>query len=207
VRAPLLLVRHGATPWTDPVRLYQGHIDVPLSELGRTQARRLADALREDGLAAIWHSPLSRTRVTAEALAAATGAPCRPDPRLRELSFGSWEGRSHEEVRDEDPEGYARLHDDVLGGAPPGGEPVGALMVRLSDFLCERWVDGPGRIAVVTHEGVIRAAAVLLGLLPLEGFYELLPPPGSALEVISDAGGCSLRIHGADGSVLDALAV
>jgi broad specificity phosphatase PhoE len=205
VRPPILLVRHGATPWTDPVRLYQGHVDVPLSDLGRSQAACLAAALREDGLAEVWHSPLSRARATAEAIAGATGTPCRPDPRLMELSFGSWEGRSHEDVRRSDPEAYARHYTDVLGGTPPGGEPVASLFERLSDFLCERWVEGRGRIGVVTHEGVIRAAAVLLGLLPQDGFYAFLPPPGSAVEIVPGGNGRGLRIHGAPDAVLEVL--
>ena len=193
VRPPLLLVRHGATPWTDPVRLYQGLVDVPLSDLGRVQADELATRLRGEGLDAVWHSPLSRARATAEAIAAATGAPCRPDERLRELSFGSWEGRSHEEVRSSDPAAHDRHYGDVLGGTPPGGEPVADLLERLADFLDERWVEGTGPIAAVTHEGVIRAAAVLLGLVPLEGFYGCLPPPGSALEILPGSNGCAMR--------------
>ena len=92
---------------------------------------------------------------------------------------------------------YGARHDrhygDVLGGTPPGGEPVASLLGRLADFLDERWVEGAGAIAAVTHEGVIRAAAVLLGLVPLEGFYRLLPPPGSALEVLAGANGCASR--------------
>jgi broad specificity phosphatase PhoE len=193
VRSPLLLVRHGATPWTDPVRLYQGHVDVPLSELGRAQAEWIATKLREEGLAAVWHSPLTRARMTAEAIAAAAGAPCLPDERLRELCFGSWEGRSHEDVRRSDPAGHDRHYGDVLGGTPPGGEPVASVLERLTDFLDERWVEETGPIAVVTHEGVIRAAAVVLGLVPLQGFYRLLPPPGSALEVLPGSNGDARR--------------
>ncbi|HEX6491996.1 MAG TPA: histidine phosphatase family protein [Candidatus Dormibacteraeota bacterium] len=193
VRPPLLLVRHGATPWTDPVRLYQGHVDVALSELGRAQAEGIAVALRDEGLAAVWHSPLSRARETAEAIATAAGVPCRPDDRLRELCFGSWEGRSHEDVRRSEPAAHERHYGDVLGGTPPGGEPVASLLERLTDFLDERWVDGAGPIAAVTHEGVIRAAAVIVGLVPLAGFYRLLPPPGSALEVLPGSNGCALK--------------
>jgi probable phosphoglycerate mutase len=191
------------------VRLYQGRIDIPLSELGHAQAERLAAQLRTEGLGEIWYSPLRRTRVTAEALAAATGAACRPDDRLLELSFGGWEGRSHEEVREREPEALRRHLDDILGGTPPGGEPVGALLVRLEDFLRERWTEGTARVAVVTHEGVIRAAAVLLGLLPLQRFHGFLPPPGSALEVRSGSNGCgpTVCVHGAPASVLDALLV
>lgn len=191
------------------MRLYQGRIDIPLSELGHAQAERLAAQLREEGLGEIWYSPLRRTRVTAETLAAATGAVCRPDDRLLELSFGCWEGRSHEEVREREPEAHARHLDDVLGGTPPGGEPVGALLMRLDEFLRERWTEGTAPVVAVTHEGVIRAAAVLLGLLPLQAFYGFLPPPGSAIEVRcgSNGHGPDVRVHGAPASVLDALLV
>ena len=175
------------------MRLYQGHMDVPLSDLGRAQAEELGATLRGEGLAEVWHSPLSRARETAEPIAAAAGVPCRPDPRLRELSFGSWEGRSHEEVRRREPDAHARRYHDVLGGTPPGGEPIASLMDRLSEFLAERWVEGGGPLAVVTHEGVIRAAAVLLGLIPLEDFYALRPPPGSALEILPGSNGHALR--------------
>jgi broad specificity phosphatase PhoE len=193
VRPPLLLVRHGATPWTDPVRLYQGHVDVPLSDRGRAQAEGIARALHDEGLETVWHSPLSRARATAEAIASAAGVPCRADDRLRELSFGSWEGRSHEDVRTSDPAAHERHYGDVLGGTPPGGEPVASLLERMADFLEERWVEGAGPVVAVTHEGVIRAAAVVLGLVPLEGFYRLLPPPGSALEVLPGSNGCARK--------------
>lgn len=166
---------------------------MPLSELGEAQAEGLAAALRDEGLETVWHSPLSRARATAVPIAAAAEAPCRPDPRLRELCFGSWEGRSHEEVRRTDPAAHARHYGDVLGGTPPGGEPVAALLERLAAFLDERWVDGAGPVAVVTHEGVIRAAAVLLGLIPLEDFYAFRPSPGSALEVLPGSNGCARR--------------
>jgi broad specificity phosphatase PhoE len=205
VRPPLVLVRHGSTPWTDPERLYQGRVDVPLSEPGRTQAVRLGELLAADGLAQVWHSPLARTRETAEIIAAAGGAPCHPDPRLVELSFGSWEGRRHAEVRRDEPEAHARHYADVLGGTPPGGEPVASLLERLSDLLGERWVEGAGRTALVTHEGVIRAAAVLCDLIPLRRFYEFAPPPGSAVEIVPGAEGVRLRVHNAPESVLDVL--
>jgi broad specificity phosphatase PhoE len=205
VRPPLVLVRHGSTPWTDPERLYQGRVDVPLSEAGRAQAARLGELLAAGGLAQVWHSPLARTRETAEVIAAACGAPCRPDPRLVELSFGSWEGRSHAEVRREEPEAHARHDADVLGGTPPGGEPVASLLERLSGFLEQRWVEGAGRTAVVTHEGVIRAAAVLCDLIPLRRFHDFRPPPGSALEIVPDPQGVRLRMHNAPESVLDVL--
>jgi broad specificity phosphatase PhoE len=197
-------VRHGSTAWTTPFRRYQGRVDVPLLDAGRDEAASVAEVLSADGLSTIWHSPLGRTAETAEIIAARLGAELRPDVRLAELSFGSWEGLSHEEVRLCQPEAHDRRLIDVCGGTPPGAEPIASLMDRLAAFLAERSA-GEGRCGVVTHEGVIRAAAVLLGLLPLPDFYRFSPPPGSALEVIPNGSAYRLRIHSAPANVPDPL--
>jgi broad specificity phosphatase PhoE len=87
----LLLVRHGETDWNADGRL-QGQTDRPLSEFGRTQARRLADALAGEELEAIYSSDLSRARETAEIVGERVGLPVALDPDLREKDWGSWEG-------------------------------------------------------------------------------------------------------------------
>ena len=199
-----MFVRHGSTAWTTPFRRYQGRVDVPLLDAGRDEAAAVAGVLGADGLSTIWHSPLRRTAETAEIIAARLGVELRSDVRLVELSFGSWEGLSHEEVRLHQPEAYHRRLTDVSGGTPPGGEPIASMMDRLAAFLAERSA-AEGRCGVVTHEGVIRAAAVVLGLLPLADFYRFSPPPGSALEVIPNGSAYRLRIHGAPANVLDPL--
>lgn len=93
----LLLARHGETDWNRELRI-QGSSDVELNELGREQASALAQELEGVDLDAIYASDLRRARATAEAVAATLSVEVRIDPRLRERSFGSWEGLRREDI-------------------------------------------------------------------------------------------------------------
>jgi broad specificity phosphatase PhoE len=87
----LLLVRHGETDWNADGRL-QGQTDRPLSDYGRRQARRLADELAGEELAAIYSSDLARARETAEIVGERLGQPVVLEPDIRERDWGTWEG-------------------------------------------------------------------------------------------------------------------
>jgi 2,3-bisphosphoglycerate-dependent phosphoglycerate mutase len=93
----LLLARHGETDWNRELRI-QGSSDIELNELGRKQAHALAKELEHVELDAIYSSDLSRARATADAVAASHGLEVQLDPRLRERSFGSWEGLTREDI-------------------------------------------------------------------------------------------------------------
>jgi len=93
----LLLARHGETDWNREFRI-QGSSDVELNELGRQQAQFLAQELTDVDLDAIYSSDLSRAQATAAAVAATHGLEVKFDPRLRERSFGSWEGLTREDI-------------------------------------------------------------------------------------------------------------
>jgi len=93
----MLLTRHGETDWNRELRI-QGSSDVELNDLGRAQARGLAQELEHLDIDAIYSSDLRRARATAEVVAASHGLDVRLDPRLRERSFGSWEGLTREDV-------------------------------------------------------------------------------------------------------------
>jgi broad specificity phosphatase PhoE len=88
----LLLVRHGETDWNRDGR-WQGGSDTRLNDLGREQARALAERL-DGSIDVLYSSDLARARETAEIVAAKLGLEVHVDPRLRERSFGSWEGRT-----------------------------------------------------------------------------------------------------------------
>jgi 2,3-bisphosphoglycerate-dependent phosphoglycerate mutase len=92
-----LLARHGETDWNREFRI-QGSSDIELNELGLEQARALASELAGVEIDAVYTSDLSRARATAEIVAAAKGLEVRLDARLRERSFGSWEGLGREEI-------------------------------------------------------------------------------------------------------------
>ena len=93
----LYLARHGETDWNRELRI-QGSSDIELNDLGRRQAQALAQELEHVDLDAIYSSDLSRARQTAEAVAALHGLEIELDPRLRERSFGSWEGLTREDI-------------------------------------------------------------------------------------------------------------
>jgi probable phosphoglycerate mutase len=161
----LYFVRHGETDWNAEARL-QGQRDVPLNDFGRVQAEEVGARLR----ALVLHtedldyvaSPLSRTRETMERLRAAIGlrpAAYRTDDRLRELTFGAWEGMTWKEVRTRDPKGAQARERDKWGFEPPGGESYAVLAERVAPFLESLTRDS----VVVSHGGVARVLLVLLG--------------------------------------------
>lgn len=104
----ILLARHGETNWNRERRL-QGSSDTELNELGRTQARELAEALADVELSAVYSSDLQRARETAEIVAARKGLAVEVDRDLRERNFGSWEGLTRAEIAERFPD--LELHD------------------------------------------------------------------------------------------------
>ncbi len=159
----VLAIRHGETAWNVNTRI-QGHLDIGLNDTGRWQAARLAEALRDDGLTAVYSSDLSRARDTAQAVADRAGLPVTVDLDLRERSFGSFEGQTFKDIEARWPEQCERWRKRDPDFTPPGGE-------SLNDFY-SRCIASSGRIAaahpgqtiaLVAHGGVLdclyRAAA------------------------------------------------
>lgn len=149
------LIRHASTSWNEAGRI-QGHTDIPLSDLGRAQVAswRLPP---EFAAAACITSPLVRTRETARLLGF-TDAPT--DPRLAEMRWGSFEGRTLSSLRDE--YGQAMQDREALGVdfQPPGGESPRLVAERLASCLGDLATDGVDRL-IVTHKGVLRASLIL----------------------------------------------
>lgn len=102
----LILLRHARTAW-NAQRRFQGHLDPPLDEVGRTQAYEVATliaALRPDLLVS---SDSARAWQTAQIVAEVVDLPARSEPRLRERGLGHWEGLTREEVAVKYPDEYA----------------------------------------------------------------------------------------------------
>ncbi|MEJ1157850.1 histidine phosphatase family protein [Prosthecomicrobium sp. N25] len=161
-------IRHGQTDWNAAGRL-QGSQDIPLNDLGRSQAARngrtLAAHLVEIGRAPGDYryvaSPLGRARATMEIVRAELGldpAGYETDPRLSEVSFGSYEGYTYDDIAAEAPETYRSLRADKWHFLPPGGESYAMLRVRVGRFF--ESLDGD--VVVVSHGGVYRALKSLL---------------------------------------------
>src|SRR5687767_11701387 len=95
----VILVRHGATEWNRGHK-FQGHQDVPLADLGRQQAERIAARLQREHVNFAFCSDLQRARQTAEIVTTASDVPLRVTAGLREMSFGAWEGLTAKEVEE-----------------------------------------------------------------------------------------------------------
>jgi broad specificity phosphatase PhoE len=150
------LLRHASTDWNEARRL-QGMTDIGLSTTGEADARswRLpppADRWRRVS------SPLRRARWTAELLQ--PSAPVTEDARLREMSFGLWEGRTLAELRAEGGESFAAAERLGLDFEPPGGESPRTTMARLSGWTREIAASGEPVVAV-SHKAVLRALLAL----------------------------------------------
>lgn len=152
----VVLIRHGQTAWNVGTRV-QGHIDEPLNANGLWQASRLAEALADEGLQAVYSSDLRRARATAEALARHAGLVVQEDPALRERAFGRFEGCTYAEIDATWPAEALRWRQRDPAFAPPdGGESLiefSARCIEVATRLAERH---PGQaIALVTHGGVL----------------------------------------------------
>lgn len=164
----LIFIRHGQTDWNAEGRM-QGQRDIPLNAVGVGQAtdngKRLGRYLQQHdidpGDLDFVSSPLVRTRRTMELLRGAIGLPAedyRLEGELREITFGSWEGFTLEEIADEEQDLILQRRANKWAFVPPGGESYEMLAERIGSWL--KTVQRPS--VVVSHGGVFR---VLRGLL------------------------------------------
>jgi broad specificity phosphatase PhoE len=163
----LVLVRHGETEWARDGR-HTGRSDIPLTELGRSQAMVLGERLRGRRFTAVFTSPLSRARETCRLAGLSHEADVDDD--LREWDYGDYEGRRTAEIRREVP-GWT-----VWSDGAPGGEHASDVGAR-SDRLIERARAAGGEIVLFSHGHFLRVlTARWLGLDPADGRLLALAP-------------------------------
>ncbi|RAJ70075.1 putative phosphoglycerate mutase [Streptomyces sp. Amel2xB2] len=181
----LVLVRHGETAWHAENR-YAGSSDVHLTEKGAEQGRELARWAAKNGeFAAVFCSPLSRCRRTAEPAAEATGLPLRREPRLREVHFGDGEGMTAEEMRRSFGDRLAAFHRDPAGSPLPGGESPAAAAERGVAALRDIAAAHPdGRVLAVSHNTLIRLVLCSVLGLPLSEYRRTFPELGNTAPTI-----------------------
>jgi len=151
----ILAIRHGETLWNVDSRI-QGHLDIGLNDTGRWQAERLGMALKDEPIAAIYASDLSRAHDTALAVSRHTGVPVQPEPGLRERSFGEFEGRTFAEIETELPEQAKRWRQRDPTFTPGGGESLLMLETRILSVIARLAAQHPGeQIALFAHGGVM----------------------------------------------------
>ena len=169
----LLLVRHGETDWNRDGR-WQGGSDTHLNDLGREQAHALAQRL-DGSIDVLYSSDLARARETAEIVAARLGLEVRVDPRLRERSFGSWEGLTTSEIE----ERFANSHRRWQAGEGAGADDAEAFehfFARVTEFLADVLRLHPGQeVLVISHGGSIRVIHALAAGVDYVRDHRLIP--------------------------------
>jgi probable phosphoglycerate mutase len=154
----IIAVRHGETDWNVDTRI-QGQLDIGLNDTGRWQAQRVAQALSDEALDAVYSSDLSRAFATAQAIAAAQPhgpLPVQAHTGLRERGFGKFEGHTYAAIEAQWPEESHlwRIRDPHF--APPGGETPTQVMARVAQAVQDIAARHPNQqIALVAHGGVM----------------------------------------------------
>ena len=167
---PLLNVaRHGETAWSLSGQ-HTGRTDLPLTERGEEQARRLGSRLAGRSFARVFTSPLQRAVRTCAL--AGYGAVAQVDVDLLEWDYGSYEGRRTVEIHAERPDW------DLFRDGCPGGESAAQVGAR-ADRIVSRVRAVGGNVLVFSSGHFLRVlAARWLGLAPGDARYFLLDTTG-----------------------------
>jgi alpha-ribazole phosphatase len=190
----LLIARHGQTKHNLDHR-YQGMTDAPLNETGRSQAVQLADRLAGEKIDVIYSSPLMRSVQTAELLAKIHKLDIKKDERLREISFGEWEGMSYDEIHRQSPDLLEKWINDPAHVPPPNGETLIQLATRVKSVVDEiKPQHVKDTVLLVTHGGVIRTLLCLSLGLDLNRHAQFESATGSISELSFYEEGVSLKL-------------
>lgn len=154
----LILIRHAETDWNAELR-FQGHSDTPLNESGRAAIPRVIEALRPMEPVVIYTSDLLRASQMAEAAGEVLGIEVIPGKELRECDYGSWEGKTMEEVRRDHEGELDAWYKDEAGYARGGGESLEEMQERAWAWINSIAGAHPGEtVALFTHSGPVRGA-------------------------------------------------
>jgi broad specificity phosphatase PhoE len=180
------LLRHGERA---EARVCAGRMSgIGITERGRAEIAAVAERLAAEDIAAVYSSPLQRTRETAEIVAARLGLPIEFHDDLIELDFGEWTGATFDSIR-ADPRWQAwRLHRSLA--RIPGGESMRQVQRRMVEALmeigeCHR----DATVAVVSHGDVIRSALLFALGMPLDYYNRIEVAQASLNTVRIDADG------------------
>lgn len=180
----LYLVRHGATEASAEDR-FAGAIDIELSKHGLEQAHALGARLKEASLAAVYASPMKRTRATAHEIADPHGLPVLEKDGFREIAHGHWENRARRDVEREFAEEYEHWEKDPFTFAPVGGETGLSVVARALPAVREALAANPGEaIAIVSHKATVRLILCALLGMDARGYRDHLDLSPASLTVL-----------------------
>ena len=190
----IILTRHGHVDWHAPER-FRGHADLPLTDSGmeeaRAASRRIGATWR---VTAVYTSPLSRSRHTAQIIAEPFSLDAQPMDALTDIHYGEWQGLTPDEARARWPDKLALWYRRSDLVAIPGGESLQDLLARVARALravVERHSDET--VVLVGHDSVNRVILLHALELPLSRYWLLAQTPCAINEMIATEDGFLVR--------------
>ncbi|WP_134742461.1 bifunctional RNase H/acid phosphatase [Nocardioides sp. 503] len=208
VTTTLVLVRHGVTAHTLEKRFSGGlaSANPPLSDEGRDQVRATAEWLAPiaGSVEAVVHSPVRRTRESAEILAEVLGRPLEVEPGFAEMEFGIWDGLTFAEVSEQHPDALKQWLGS-LDAAPEGGESFRVVEERVLAGLRRVLDEHAGEtVVVVSHVTPIKTLVGHVVGAPLDSVFRMELTPASVTVISFFSAGAegeeprtSLRLYNA----------
>ncbi len=200
----IYLVRH-AEAEGNRKRIFQGHIDADVSEMGRKQLVRLAERFSAIHLDALYSSPLRRAYKTAEAVNSTEHLPIFTDKDLMEIDGGCWEGNPWGRMAELFPKDNDAWENHPWDFAPEGGEPMRHVYERMWRAVGAIAARHPGKtVGIVSHGCAIRNYLCRVHGWPIERLNDVAWCDNTAVSIVdyADDGGAELKLEN-DASHLD----
>lgn len=176
------VVRHGESG-ANRRGAYAGHTPTRLTRHGVSQATQTARSLATQAISAVVSGPLPRARQTANVIAAACGVSPETSTALDEIALGPWDGLTRGEIAARYPAEWSIWRERPEHLELPGFEPLDDASARIAAALRDVHRKRPGtQVVVVTHEALIRLAALRSLDLPISAYRRLRAVPCSISE-------------------------
>jgi phosphoserine phosphatase len=195
----IILTRHGHVEGINPER-FRGRTELPLTELGRAQAKAVATRIAKTWNAAkVYTSPMGRCVATGREIASACGVASEPMEALNDLDYGQWQWRTYDEVQAAWPELFAAWRTAPHLVRFPGGDSLQDLVARTANalrFVLNRHVSKTETVVLVGHDSVNRALLLQLLDQSLSAYWRIAQEPYAINEIeIFDGRICVQRIN------------
>ena len=191
------LLRHGETEYSKTGG-YCGSLDPELTPEGRQMAQAFANRYQSFTWQAVYVSPMKRTIATAKPFCEATGITMEIRDGLREIEYGEWEGKTHEEVKEKYGDDYIHWLTEPAWNPPTGGETSIQIASRANLVMAEieaKYITG--NVLVVSHKATIRLILCSLLGIDLGRYRDRIHLPVASVSVVQfDVHGPMLMRHG-----------
>jgi broad specificity phosphatase PhoE len=169
----IILIRHGETDWNTE-QVFRGRIDVPLNQVGISQAEAVGFSLRDRDIDALYSSPLKRALETAQMLAKGRKLEIKSEEGFIDINFGLWQGIFHQKVKEDFKDLYTRWITEPHKVTFPEGESLAEVKVRAQKALNSIVKENPGRtVAIVSHRVVNKVLLCTVLNLNLSYFWNI----------------------------------